>query len=92
MLMPQLRTLAWQVIRLTGEQSAFRPVPVIADLSEASPSSIANVPRARQQGDFNFFVVDKSMAGVPYAVSVADQCASAAHANAAQEACDFALC
>ncbi|KAK9784877.1 hypothetical protein WJX73_008467 [Symbiochloris irregularis] len=65
---PSLEQPPLQVVRLSGEQSAFRAVPVISALSEASPSSIASVPRARQQGDFNFFFVDQSMAGFPWAV------------------------
>ena len=60
---------ALQVIRLTSEQMAFRAVPVLQELSEASPSSLASAPFARQEGNFNAFKMGADQAEVPWVVS-----------------------
>lgn len=54
------------VVKLAGDQTAFRPVPILSALSEASPSSLAAAPVSRSQGAFNSFVFGQEAAGTPF--------------------------
>ena len=64
-----------QVVRLTGEQTAFRPVAIIQDLAEATPASLANALTARQRGEFNSFVIGPEAAGLSWVVRPRLRCA-----------------
>ena len=44
-----------QVIRLETEESAFRPLPLIGSLEEATPTALALAPQAATEGVFHAF-------------------------------------
>ena len=43
------------IFKLTAEEAAFKPVPLLPGLAELSPADLAEVPAARQSGPFNAF-------------------------------------
>ena len=44
-----------QVVRMTGEEMSFRPVPLAGDLESTSPAVLASAPQTRQTGAFHAF-------------------------------------
>ena len=50
-----IETAVPQVVRMTGDEMSFRPVPLAGDLESASPATLAAVPQTRQTGAFHAF-------------------------------------
>jgi hypothetical protein len=46
-----------QILRITREETAFRPVPLMPDLSSVSAAALATIPRARTSGLFGAFTL-----------------------------------
>ncbi len=51
-----------EVMRLTREEMAFQPVPLLPNLPRLSAAALAAAPRLRQSGPFSAFTVPPSVA------------------------------
>lgn len=57
-----------EVMRLTREEMAFQPVPLLPNLPRLSAAALAAAPRLRQSGPFSAFTVPPSVADQQWVV------------------------
>ena len=57
------------VVRLTGDEVEFRPVPLVGDMAETSPTEVAAAVGVRQSGPYNSFTLTSESAGQEFVVS-----------------------
>ena len=67
--MLEARAPTLSVVRLTGEEVEFRPLPLLGDLSETSGAAVARAVGVRQSGPFNSFTLTAESAGQEFVVS-----------------------
>ena len=65
------------VVRLTGDEVEFRPIPLVGDMAETSPATVAAAVGVRQSGPYNSFTLTPESAGQEFVVSEASQASSA---------------
>lgn len=64
------RAPALNIVRLTGEEVEFRPIPLVGDISETSSAAVKASVGVKQSGPYNSFTLTAESAGQEFVVSV----------------------
>lgn len=59
------------VVRLTGDEVEFRPIPLVGEMAETSSAAVAKAVGVRQSGPYNSFTLTPESAGQEFVVSEA---------------------
>lgn len=58
------------VVRLTGDEVEFRPIPLIGDMGETSAAAVTAAVGVTQSGPYNSFTLTPESAGQEFVVSL----------------------
>ena len=66
--MTDLKQPILSIVRLTGDEVEFRPLPLVGVMAETSSSKVAAAVGVRQSGPYNSFTLSPESAGQEFVV------------------------